>query len=77
MNKEFDLKVASKQTVYELTIDELKVFFAEKLNVAISKINIRFLTREVGDDRFGPTHSEPAGIQVIVSETTIASLPPV
>lgn len=62
----YHMRVASQKTTYELTVTELITLMAEKLNVSESKVSISFKTKTVGDDRFGPTHEEVCGIEVIV-----------
>jgi len=65
--RNYNMRVSAQTTTYELTVTELKSLMAKELNVGEDKINIRFLTREVGDDRFGPTSQETYALEVIVS----------
>lgn len=60
-----ELKIQS--TTYKVGIDELKIMFAEKLNVDPDRVSIIFNTCERGDDRFGPLWHETVGIDVVVS----------
>lgn len=65
--RNYNMRVAAQSTTYELTVTELKTLMAKELNVAEDRVTIHFKTREVGDDRFGPTHQETYALQVVVT----------
>jgi len=68
--RNYNMRVSSQSTTYELTITELASLMAKELNVAENSITIRFKTREVGDDRFGPISQETYAVEVIVNGPT-------
>lgn len=60
-------RVSAQSTTYELTITELKSLMAKELGVSENSIEIRFKTRDVGDERFGAVSQETYGIEVVVN----------
>jgi len=65
--RNYNMRVSTQSTTYELTVTELTSLMAKELNVGEDRITLRFKTREVGDDRFGPTSQETYAVEVIVS----------
>jgi len=64
--RNYNMRVAAQSTTYELTVTELKALMAKELGVLENSITIRFKTREVGDERFGPTSQETYAVEVVV-----------
>ncbi len=63
--KEYKM-IKSVSTTYEFSKEEIKNTIAKELNVKPENTEIYFLEREVGDDRFGPTHKEVVGVRFVV-----------
>ena len=63
----YNMRLSAQTTTYELSVADLKALVAKELNVVDEqKIRIEFMTKEVGDDRFGPTSRETIGVKVHV-----------
>lgn len=59
---------ATVTTVIEFELNELKKIVADYLKRDADGLHISVVQREVGDDRFGPTHSEVVGIKITATD---------
>lgn len=55
----------SSKTTYEISLAELKAIIARELGCQPDKLEVTDITKDVGDDRFGPTSTVFNGLRVV------------